>query len=89
MISLAVSSKPQNELIEQFEKISKFITNNKLDDCWNWKPVMDGTEIQKSFNLPPSKRIQELLNYEFDLMFSGIVDRDEIAKKLAQKIENI
>ena len=84
VMSLIQSAVPESELESSIQTVFSFITNHNLEECYLWKPIVDGTEIQKIFDLPPSRRIQELLNHEFDLMLSGKKDRDEIIKLLEE-----
>jgi len=87
IICLAKSDLDPTEVQAQFTAFVSFVMNNQLDECHSWKPIIDGTEIQKIFNLPPSKQIQQLLNHEFDIMFSGIRDRETIITKLAEIVK--
>jgi len=60
--------------------------SHNLSNCYEWKPVIDGIEIQKIFSIPPSRRIQELLLAEFELMFTGVLDRDQIIVELCKLV---
>jgi len=87
LIALATSNIASSELLSRYTQFVSLVTQHELEECYSWKPIVDGTEIQKQFSLPPSKRIQELLNHEFDLMFAGVRDRDLIVAQLAQIVK--
>lgn len=65
-----------------FENVHALVSEYDLEKCHEWKPIVDGSEIQKLFALKPGKIIQDLLMIEFDMMFRGVRDRDEIHEKL-------
>ena len=73
---------------KDFEKIERIILENNLADCFDWKAVIDGSTIQKHFQLKPGKVIQELLTVQFDHMFLGIRDRDELFKKMKDHLDS-
>jgi hypothetical protein len=72
--------------IDNLNHVISFVENHMLSECYDWKPIIDGIEIQKNFNIPPSKKVQEILLMEFDFMFCGIRDKDDLVRELSRSV---
>jgi tRNA nucleotidyltransferase/poly(A) polymerase len=73
---------------KEFRKFERIVLENKLNECFEWKAVIDGSTIQKEFQLKPGKVIQELLAVQFDQMFLGIRDKDELMNMMRKHLNS-
>ena len=87
-LALAVYSH-EKSLSETLERVDLFLSEFSLLDCHKLKPVLDGAEICKVFNIKPGPVIQKLLALEFDLMFVGESDRDKIVEALRSRLAEL
>jgi tRNA nucleotidyltransferase/poly(A) polymerase len=70
------------DTVIDWNHILDILNQYDLLNCHTWKPVVDGSELQKEFGIPPSAKLQELLSVEFDIMFTGERNRDRILDAL-------
>lgn len=72
----------EGEITRQIDLLDSVISEFNLEKCHEWKPVIDGLEIQKLLAVKPGKRIQELLSIQLDMMFTGERDYETIKARL-------
>ena len=77
-----------SEILSRFDEMMELVTSNHLQDCADWKPVVDGLEIQTVFKLKPGKVIQDLLTFQFDLMCLGERDKTVLMQKIGTYLEH-
>ena len=77
------------EMHRKFDSVSSIIAQYSLEGCHEWKPLIDGAEMQKLLGIKPGKKIQELLLTEFDMMFAGQRDKATIKDRLIAENDKI
>ena len=61
-------------------------TESGLDGCWTWKPLFDGVYLHEKLQVPKSKRLAELLDFQLDLMCEGEITSEAMLTALQAKL---
>lgn len=80
----------QKRFLENFKILRQKIDNvNQNDFIRNWQPPINGIDIMKIFNLPPSKVVGELKNAVKDAILDGVIPNnyDDAYKFLIEQAE--
>lgn len=83
LFSLVTSADVDPDVIlAKWHDIEKILDKYDLLNSHLWKPVVDGSSLQKELNLTPSPKLQQLLLAEYDMMFTGERDPPTIITQL-------